>query len=382
MKFFNYITFSDLDKNLSIFGALFSLILAIYLVIENNRPIYLLTGLLTFVSCLLWIVIRENFILEFPISCSQKKTKILIISFFLLFLLSYLIIYFRPQLYERPLFLFFLLPLMVVIVAYEIFTSSKKYSFLIYIQIILIGLSIVWSQNLIFPSLLGVDPWAHSQFTKEMISHSFIGDDFIYSKYPVFHLIISITSLIIDTDYKYAVIFSVSTGQIICITLFLYLMSVNLLNNYKIGLLASLMVTIANHQIYMSYWSIPNGFAAIFIPIIIYLIAFRKSIGLHFSSIILFLIFSFTIILTHTITAMCLLILLLIIWGIFSLYPNYYLKRDNRVSIIIPSTFFIVMFSWWGYASGILQLLDSLLKIDLVLTYSIIPLLNIENISN
>lgn len=362
MNFFKSIITRELDKNLAILGVLFSLILLIYLGREIYRPIYLIIGLLTLFSCLLWLVIRNNFILDPPSPCSQKKTKILMTTFSLLYLLSVLTILFRQQLYERPLLYFVLLALMTVIITYEIFTSCKQHSFLIYLQIILIGLSITWSQNLIFPSLLGVDPWTHSKFANEIITNSFIGDGFVYSKLPIFHLIISITSLIVDTNYKYAALLSVSFGQIICITMFVYLISVSLFKNYRIGLLASLMVTIANHHIYMSYWSIPNSFAAIFIPIIVYLIAIRRNFEHHFSILFLFLIFSATIILTHTITALCTLILLLVIWGIFALYPNCSLKNYNRISIIIPSSFFIGMLSWWGYASGNLQTLADLIK--------------------
>jgi 4-amino-4-deoxy-L-arabinose transferase-like glycosyltransferase len=45
----------DLDKTLAIAGVIFSIILIIYLGREIGRVIYLLTGVLALISCLLWL---------------------------------------------------------------------------------------------------------------------------------------------------------------------------------------------------------------------------------------------------------------------------------------------------------------------------------------
>ena len=155
---------------------------------------------------------------------------------------------------------------MAGVIACEIITSERRHAPLILIQVLLLGVSIAWSQLLIFPSLLGVDPWYHSALTNRIVSEGFIPEGYSYSKLPLFHLMIAATSILADLPYKFATMASVSLGQIICNGVFVFLIADRLFKNHRVGLLAALMVVIANHHIFMSYWSIPNAFAAVFIP--------------------------------------------------------------------------------------------------------------------
>jgi len=111
------------------------------------------------------------------------------------------------------------------------------------------------------------------------------------------------------------------------------------------------MVIVANHPIDMSFWSIPNAFASVFIPIFLYLL-FRSREWSCYSSPILRIMVLGTIILTHTITALCMTILLFITWGALSIYRDYHSRADNHVSLLVPIGFMIAMFSWWTYASS------------------------------
>ena len=193
---------------------------------------------------------------------------------------------------------------------------AGRHAGLILIQILLLGVSIAWSQLLIFPSLLGVDPWYHSALTNRIINEGFIPEGYSYSKLPLFHLTIAATSLIASLPYKLANMVSVSLGQIICNAVFVFLIADYLFKNHRVGLLAALMVVIANHHIRMTYWSIPNAFAVVFIPIVIYLaLSTTKSnprdINTLFMSIIMVLLMV-VIILTHAIAAVCMAILLFV----------------------------------------------------------------------
>jgi len=55
----------DLDKTLAIAGVIFSIILIVYLGREIGRVVYLLTGVLALISCLLWLAIRKSHTFEF-----------------------------------------------------------------------------------------------------------------------------------------------------------------------------------------------------------------------------------------------------------------------------------------------------------------------------
>ncbi|MDV4343031.1 hypothetical protein HL657_07550 [Methanoculleus sp. YWC-01] len=351
----------DLDKTLAIAGAIFSLILIAYLGREFGRAIYLLIGVLALISCLLWLAIRRSHTLEFHLFESRTLTVFCATCFFGLYTLSVLSVHFRPELYERPLLYFALTALMAGVIAYEIFASGRQHTSLILIQILLLGISIAWSQLLLFPSLLGVDPWYHSAFTSRIIEESVIPDGYPYSKLPLFHLMIAGTSLTASLPYKFAAMVSVSLVQIICNTIFVFLIGNYLFKNRQIGLLAALLVIIANHHISMSYWSIPNAFAAIFISVALYLLFPRFKERSYSTSAILYTMALAPIILTHTITAVCMAILLFVTWGTLAFY-HLFNATEHRISLIIPISFTLAMLAWWTYASDTIGVLTDLIR--------------------
>jgi hypothetical protein len=353
----------DMDKMLAIAGVIFSLILIAYLSREFGRVVYLLAGVLALASCLLWLAIRRSHTFEFHFPESRASTVLCATCFLGLYTLSVLSIHLRPELYERPLLYFALTALMAGIIACEIVTSDRRHTGLILAQILLLGVCIAWSQLLIFPSLLGVDPWYHSAFTGQIIGEGVIPEDNAYSKLPLFHLTIAATSLIADLPYKFATMGSVSLGQIICNATFVFLIANYLFKSHRIGLLAALMVITANHHISMSYWSIPNAFAAIFIPITFYLLLFKFEEGFHLATAILCIMTLATIILTHTIAAMCMALLLFVIWGALIFYRFSYAKAENYVPLSVPVIYTVAMLAWWTYVSDSIGTLVDLVKL-------------------
>lgn len=352
----------ELDKTLAIAGVILSVLLIVYLGREIGRVVYLLTGILALISCLLWLRIRKSHTFEFHLQESPTLTALWSICFFSLFTLSILSVHFRPELYQRPILYFILTALMAGAIACGILSSGRRHASLLLIQVVLLGVSIAWSQLLIFPSLLGVDPWYHSDLTNRIVDEGLIPGGYGYSKLPLFHLMIAATSLIAGLPYKFAAMVSVSLGQIICNALFVFLIAGHLFRNYRAGLLAALMVIIANYHIYMSYGSIPNGFAAVFIPIAFYLIFFKFGDRSHPSYALLYILVLATIILTHTIAAMCMAILLLVSWGALVIYRAYgHLETDIHASFIRPVGFAAAMFAWWTYASDSIRSLAKII---------------------
>jgi len=361
----NSVLLRDLDKILAIAGVIISLILIAYLGRENGRIVYLLTGVLTLISCLLWLAIRNSHIFEFHLPDSQTLIWFGTTCFFGLCTLSILILYLRPDLYERPIVFFILTALMAGIIGCEIFTSGKRHVGLILLQVVLLGVTIAWSQLLIFPGLVGVDPWYHSFFTGQILYGNVIPEGEPYSKLPLFHLMIAATSLIADTPYKFAAMISVSLGQILCNAVFIFILANYIFKNHRVGLVAALMVIIANHHINMSFWSIPNSFAAVFVPIAIYLLFFRFNSNIRSPFFLLCILALAPIILTHTITAMCMAILLFVSWGALTFYGCYFSRVENRISLWVPTIFTTAMLAWWTYATGHTETLMDLFRAGL-----------------
>jgi len=352
---------SDIDKYLAIFGIIASVIFIVYRSINLFLIVSLLPGILTFFVCIGWLFLRKNLVLSHNLKESKRILFLLIILFIILLFFSLLLFRFRPEIYKRPLLFFILTSFMASTIGCEILFANKRYSSLILIQIIILGISIAWSQLLLFSNVIGVDPWYHQMVTLKIINFGYIPLGLDYTYLPIFHIIIAITSLLSNLNYKIAAMFSVSIAQIICNTIFIYLLGLLITKNYKIGLLSSLMVILANHHIYMSYWSIPNGFGVVFIPIIIYLI-FKDDFRSIFLRIFLVIMLSFTLIFTHTIASLNMALILIVIYSSSIIYNILEQKKEKIIPITIPIFFIIAMLTWWSYASGHFFKLTELFK--------------------
>jgi hypothetical protein len=249
---------------------------------------------------------------------------------------------------------------MAGLIACQIVFSREQYKSVILSQIIILGASIPWSQLLLYPTVIGVDPWYHQNVTLKIIEFATIPDGG-YSHLPLFHLIIAINSLFLDLNYKIAAMFSVSIAQIVCNVLFIYLLGIFTTKNNRVGLFSALMVILADHHIYMSYWSIPNGFAAVIIPIVLYLILKKKSKA-RIERIFIILLLLLALIFAHSITSICMSILLISMWLLSEGHNFCVNNKKTEISIILPVFYISAMFTWWSYASGHIFELARLIK--------------------
>jgi hypothetical protein len=260
MLYLDYLL-TNSGKRISLIGAVLSLILAIFLYIMGQIP-YSLACIFVFSSFLIWLQIRKDILLTSDKKYSSSKKILLCILFNFIFILSLLSFYFRPYMYKRPILYFVLMSLLIIVLYFGIMVSQKRELSLILFGIILVGLSLSYSQSLVYPSLIGSDPWFHQELALKVMNNHFLPQfDQGYSKMPLFHIFIILTSFVTGLNYKFSAMLSVSLIQIICNSLFVFLFSTFILKYYKVGLLASLLLITSNQHIFMSYWSIPNSFA-------------------------------------------------------------------------------------------------------------------------
>lgn len=256
---------------------------------------------------------------------------------------------------------------MVGIVVLQIVYSGNRQNYCILVQIIVLGLNIAWSQLFIFPSLIGVDPWFHQMLAERIQSENFIPNNLFYSKLPIFHLIISLTSLISNLPYKQAVMLSVSLGLVVSNVLLIFLLGRFITKDHKIGLMGSLFIVISPYHIVNSFWSIPNSLALVFIPLIFYLYL-KIKILYPIRAMFISFIFMVTLILTHTITSLFLAILFFSLMLEKYFYYFFYsdFKSEGSTSTVITHWTFVLfsvsMLTYWGYASGILSTFSNLIK--------------------
>lgn len=339
-------------NKLDIFLAFFGLIISFLFFLFGKSIIFFVFGILIFIPCSIWLIFNKKFFFSLNFTDSYLFFKLLLTCFFAIYSLNIFILYSRPNLYERPFLFIILLSMISGILVCEIFTSNRRHILLILSQIIILGICISWSQSLIFPEFIGLDDWYHSNIVKLILDTHFIPEMFTYSSFPILHLIIVSITLIANISIKLSSIFSVSFGEIICSTFFIYLLSSYLLKNYKIGLLSAFFMIIGNVHIRFSYLIYPNAFGLIFIIIILFLIFSNNSGKLKNIMKILTILFMVMIILTHPLVSIFMAFILFILAFFISFsYNENNTTSNKKISLILPVFFSVATFAYWTYLS-------------------------------
>jgi len=354
----------NLDSTLALVGATFSLILVAYFQIQIGHPAYTASGLFCFLACVAYLALKHRHKL-LPISTTldlQASPSILLlldIAFFALFIYSLWSLAFRPEPYIRPLGYFISIATMSAILATKIlFLPSKNSRIpLTLFQIILIALSLEWSVLLLFPSLIGMDPWGHRLITLDMLDKAQAGG--VYGGLPVFHLAVGATSLITGLSYKMATMLSISLLQVVSDVLFIFLIG-RLVFNAKIGMLAALLVGVANWHIFFGYWAIPNTLGAILVVAILYLVLkFHKDRVTVVVPLCGFLMVA--LILTHAIATLWLVILLFTLWLGFVVHNKFFKERLATLPLLAVALLFTAaMLGWWTFGTAHMERLAML----------------------
>ena len=368
----------NLDKNLAISGLIVSVILALWLSLSVGK--YIEMAVLLFLACATYLLIVKRRSSGFESSSVTSPAKsstylILSIAFFVLFSYSMMAVALRPELYSRPLAYFIITALMAAVLAAEIFSlpAKKSYTYFLLFQIMLLSLSLRLTLQLLFPGVLGIDPWAHQMFTTNMLEAGHIPEGLSYSKLPIMHLIVGSSSLVTGLDYPHSTMLSLSLMQVITFVMFTFLLG-RFLGNPRAGLLGALVLMMVPDVLAGGIFGpCPNGVGLIWVLPIIYVLfkaRERRSITLICLSFLLMGVF----ILTHTLAALAMAILLFCFWIGFEIY-----KRAQRESFEVPISFYLAalftvgMLSWWVYASELIQTFAEVirwgLRVEMILPY-------------
>jgi hypothetical protein len=349
------------DVFFAILGICAAVGVAIFSLMVAGRLVFLPVGVCILAACGGWLLMRPRFHLQGGHPPSSDLFMPLAALVLTLILLGAMAWYLRPDTYQRPLVYFVLTSLAAGLMTFQALTSTRRDVPLFLIEVLMIGISLAWSQTFLFPSLLGEDPWYHQLFTQQIITEMQVPPNRAYSGLPLFHLVSAVTWLLSAPTYKLAALFSVSLAQIVVNVIAIYVIGDALVKDHRVGLVAGLFVAVANQSIFMSTWSIPNGFAALFIPIIIYILVFRPDDRPLVRGGLLTL-FMAAVILTHSVTAVCLAILLFVLWGVAAGYRRL-TGSSGRLHIpwFVPLVFLGGMLSWWYLATGLYWILWDLI---------------------
>lgn len=341
-------TFSFSDSTFAKLGLLISLAFMALQLIRMSRPIYFIPGLFAFLACVSWLYLRNRDVESIP-DLKSNKCPLAMASIFFLLLTGSLIVYqSRGEEYVRPIYFFLLLAMMGLSILVESLYASRKFVPLILIQIIIVSLLITFSQVFLYPGVVGGDTWWHQFFTNMILSEGNIPRGFSYSNMPLFHLYIGTFEMISGMDFKFASVLSFSLTQLTLQALLIFIIARDVFHSYRIGLLAALMASFAIYGIGMSVAPNPTALAFTLVLLII-LLSIRKQSAVTLGVITLC---SITVVLTHTITSLAL-IIALVMGLIASRFPIRDLARTRDfVSPTFIFFFLVVMFAWWSFISG------------------------------
>jgi|GEM_PF-799818 len=335
---------------------------------------YVIFGSVGLASCVIWLRVRNASSLKDLSFPSHRGLFLLANSlFFFSFGCAVLALHLRPEVYVRPLAYFVFVALAVTAIALEILAcdSQTKSISLILVEIMLAGFLLQISELILYPNVVGIDPWAHEQFTLQILQLGHLPTTAQYpSTYtveyhglPLFHLRVASTYLLSNLDYKWSVALSVGIGLVIIGTLFIFLLGKSLIN-VKAGLLGALLLVTADYFINFGFWTIPNTLGGILLLVGLYMLLKtpqQNRIG-DFAVIAIILT---ALIMEHNISALAMAVISFS--GLAALFIYTKLNQQTvriYLSFGVAVTFTVAMLAYWAIATSSLNLLNSLLALS------------------
>jgi hypothetical protein len=242
-------------------------------------------------------------------STIKQFIPILNVAFFILFILSVLSL--KSEIYSRPIAYFIFISLLSVIVALQIISlDNKSHIWIVLLNIFLLSLNIRWGIYYLFPGLHGVDPWYHYALIRDILQFGYLPLAEVYSNWPIMHLVAVISKLLLDWEIKDS-LFIISIIEIISL-IFIFLLTRNIFDT-KIALMATLILSISDHNILWGVDLTPMTLGYVFFVIILYLIIVSTNVNQQNLAKIylLILIFMSVNILTHVISNFAIIVMLL-----------------------------------------------------------------------
>lgn len=329
-------------------------------------------------SSVLYYFLKERLYLEAPNSINSNNENyklfvILNIIFFVSFLLSLILLH--SIIYNRPILYFILVTISFSSIFIEIFQmKSNIYNYILILKIILVSLSLRIGRYFNYPSIPGSDTIAHLNFAEMIIQSGFVPSYSIAEKYSyacLFHIFEAINSIVLNTNLKDTLFYSVVSFSVIIISLLLYSI-VNKIYDNKTALVAVLFVNVADMVFVQTVTNINTGTLVYYFFLIILFCIIQEKNKLIYSSILVVMLLCVT--LTHQLTAFCVLLILSVFLIGVKIYKSYYigmLKRDpdqeNHAANISSNTlayFYILTIFYWsqiGPSGGGITFFDNII---------------------
>jgi len=345
-----------LDKRIAVVGTAVFAIVGITLLVKISQPLYGVSSLLACLACVGYLFLRGRATLQVEASDEPLLYDLGWLAAWATAIAAYAL---RPEPYERPLAFFVFVAISCGFVAAKIIRCrmSGRDTAVTLVQTIAIGLSLVWTVTLMYPSLVGLDPWTHRSIVLNGLDNG-------WSTFPVWHgaWYSFIATVIKSTGLEYRLAtMAVSFTQVAAGISLLFLIGRRVIGT-RVGLLAALVAAFSSWHIFFGYWIIPNGMGLTLLLLAVYL-AIRYNDSQRWWEFCAFIGTLALLLLTYPL-AVVWLIVLLCIWLVLTLVRDRHLPKRR---IVLP-------------LAGILATLGVLWKIgflrqlyDIVIVYGLNP---------
>lgn len=173
----------------------------------------------------------------------------------------------RPEQYVKPITYYIFIALSIAFACFSVL-KYKKATWVVLGLAIAIGLTHIWTENMMFPSLLGLDVWEHKYITENVFSVPSILD--FGGGYSLMHVFLRGTMDVTGLSYKISSLLFWGSLQTAGTIVLVYLIGREWFSK-EVGLIGALMVSCANWVIFFGEWVIPNGMGVTFSLLVAYL---------------------------------------------------------------------------------------------------------------
>jgi hypothetical protein len=261
----------NLDRYIAYIGYVLLAIAMITLVTKGFHPIYTVAAIMGVLAITVYLALRNKLAIPDSVAITGYANLGLLIT--AVFILSAVAIYcFRVNQHEKPIAYYVLLAVAVGSLFYIAMSSkNKRQLHIVVVASCVIGLTHTWTETLMFPGLIGIDPWLHMRVVTQEIANSRITLDGIGVYPSLWHFYLKWAMDWTGLEYRMAALVFVGSIQMIGNIVLAFLVGKELFYN-KVGAVAALALSFANWNITFGEWIIPSGIGATYAMLTVYLI--------------------------------------------------------------------------------------------------------------
>lgn len=290
---------------------------------------------------------------------TRHISRICQLAFLVLIMVAWLSLMLNSEPYDRPLIGFVATAGAITLVAGQILIGCGRVRFIL-LQICLLGLTIRLMPLSIIPFFFGDDPFLHESLVREIMVSGHIAEGTSYSDFPGMHTHIATTQLVANLGFRTSSIASIVFIQNAVWPIVLYITSVRLFSDPRVGLFAALLLCSSDVITwYGMLGAFPTTFALTLLLFVVFILSKRDWQPRDF---LVIMVMTILLLLSHTLTALVLVIVLLVFLVLHTRFGRQMTSNTSK-NFLINTTIgsAILVFGYWIYSADFV--FDRLIKI-------------------